>query len=301
MVLTFDWPLWLVVVILGVEGWPYVLAAGLGLAVLAALTRGWLRAIAIILLLPCAAILCVVIAWDVHARMQSRETDAFEARIHETLEQDRVVNGIALPAGTDIQWADVDRRELRYASPPDPIPLFGLRVTWLGRADSGSGWDLQLPEPEQIDGWTCDRIGVRVSETGVLQSCTLAAGRMWHGWPIPTGSLLDLTTSGTVGLALTGNASMPAPEIGHTLTATGGFSLNADGSLARYYFEDADPLLVAGQRLCNTVEWSYDPATLGRGRRRPALTVRGNQILPNGDFGGNVVIRLSDGDVQNAD
>ena len=298
--LTLNLPWWLVVVILGVEGWPLVLAAGLGLTVLAVLTRGWVRITALVLLLPCAGITCIAAVWSVHARTQGRETADFEARIHEVLEQDRVVNGLALPAGTEIQWAGVDRSQLRYANLPEPIRLFGLHVIWLGRADAGSGWDLRLPEPEPIEGWTCERIGVRVSDVGRLQSCNLAAGRMWRGWPIPGGSLLDLATTGTIGLALPMGASLPAPEIGHPLTATSGFSLNADGSLNRFYFEDDDPLLVAGMRLWNTVEWTYDPATMGQGRRR-ALTVRGSLILPDGGLAGTVVIRLSDGQVVGTD
>ncbi len=295
--LPLNWPWWLVLVILGVEGWPFVLSAGLGLAVVAALTRGWIRIVALVLLLPCAAIMCVAAVWGVHARIQDRETADFEARIHEVLTQDRVVNGLALPAGTEIQWVDVDRGQLRYASPPEAIQLFRLRVIWLGRADAGSGWDLQLPEPEPIEGWTCERIGVSVSVTGLLRSCTLAAGRIWHRWPIPAGSLLDLATPGQVGLVLSRGASMPAPEIGHLLTATGGFSFNEDGSLNRSYFEDDDPLRVAGMRLWNTVEWTYDPTTLGQGRRRQALTVRGSLISPDGGSAGTVVIRLSDGHV----
>ena len=298
--LTLNLPWWFVVVILGVEGWPFVLAAGLGLTVLAVLTRGWVRITALVLLLPCAAITCLAAVWGVHARTQDRETADFEARIHEVLEQDRVVNGVALPAGTEIQWTDVDRSQLRYASLPEPIRLFGLHVIWLGRADAGSGWDLQLPEPEPIEGWTCERIGVRVSDTGRLRSCDLAAGRIWRGWPIPAGSLLDLATTGKIGLALPRGASLPAPEIGHPLTATGGFSLNADGSLSRFYFEGDDPLLVAGMQLCNTVEWVYDPATMGQGRRR-ALTVRGSLISPDGGSAGTVVIRLSDGQVVGTD
>lgn len=299
--LTPNWPLWLVVVILGIEGWPFVVAAGLGLAVLAALTRGWVRITALVLLLPCTAIACIAAVWGVHGRMQDRETAEFEARIHETLEQDRVVNGLALPAGTEIQWADVDRSQLRYASPPEPIRLFGLRVSWLGRADAGSGWDLQFPEPEAVEGWTCERIGVRVSDAGRLRSCNLAAGRIWRGWPLPAGSRLDLATPGEIGLALPMGASLPAPEIGHPLTATGGFSLNADGSLNRFYFEDDDPLRVAGMRLWNTVQWTYDPATAGQGRRRRALTVRGSLVSPDGGSAGTVVIRLSDGQVVGTD
>ncbi len=90
---------------------------------------------------------------------------------------------------------------------------------------------------------------------------------------------------------------MAAPEIGHRLTATGGFSFNADGSLDRFYFEPEDPLVVAGRRLWNTVQWSYDPATDGQGRHRRPVTVRGTLVSTESGAGGDVIVRLADGRV----
>lgn len=89
-------------------------------------------------------------------------------------------------------------------------------------------------------------------------------------------------------------ASLAAHEIGHPLTATGSFALNADGSLDHFYFDDQDPLLVAGQRLWNIVRWFYEPATYGQGRQRRALTVRGNLTAQDSSTGEDVVIRLAD-------
>ena len=95
---------------------------------------------------------------------------------------------------------------------------------------------------------------------------------------------------------------MDAPEIGHGLTATGGFAFNADGSLDRFYFEPKDPLVVAGRRLWNTVQWSYDPASFGQGRRRRPVTVRGTLVSAgDGAGGGDVVVRLADGRVSAAE
>ena len=299
--LTLNRPWWFFVLILGVEFWPVALGIAAGMLILVAFTWGRVRWVALVMAVPCLAVTAVAAWWAVEAQQRDRETAAFEARVNGVLDRDQVVNGFPLPAGTTIRWRDVDHRQLSMASPPNPITLFGLRVSWVQLADDGQGWDLQLTEPEPVEGWTCATIGVRVSAAGRLRSCQLAAGRAWQRWPIPAGVFLDLATVGKVGLALPTGASMAAPEISHAITATGSFAFNADGSLDRFYFEPEDPLVVAGQRLWNTVQWSYDPATYGQGRRRRAITVRGTLVSAVGGAGGDVVIRLADGRVSAAE
>ncbi len=299
--LALNWPWWFVVLIVAVEAWPVALGLGLSFLALAVFARRWLRWVSLLIALPCLAATLVAAWWGIDRWRQDRETAVFEAKIHQVLERDQVIEGLALPAGTALQWRDVDHRQLRMASPPDPVVLFGLHVSWIQRTDDGEGWDLMLPGPELVEGWRCAGLGVQVSRTGQLRSCRLAAGRRWRGWPIPDGSLLDLTTADKVGLALPDGASMAALEIGHAITATGAFSFNADGSLDRFSFPDDDPLVVAGRRLGNTVQWSYDPATLGQGRRRRPVTVRGTLAAADGSGGEDVIIRLSDGRVTPAE
>ncbi len=298
---TLNWPWWLLVLILGVEGWPVALGGALGLVALAVLARGWIRRLALVTAVPCLSVTAVAGWWGLEARQRDREAVAFEARRHQILDSDRVVDGLSLPAGTTIEWLDVDHHRLESASPLAPLMLFGLRVSWIQLADDGEDWDLQLPEPELVEGWACAETPVRVSRTGQLRSCRLAAGRNWQGWPIPAGSLLDLATAETIGLALPTGATMSAPEIGHGITDTGTFTINADGSLDRFYFEPDDPLRVAGRRLWNTVRWTYDLATYGQGRRRRAIAVRGSLMSAGGEPGGDVVIRLADGHVSAAE
>lgn len=294
--MTMAWPLWFLLLVVGAANWPIVLTAAVILLLLAALTRGWLRWIALVASLPCLAIIAFA-AWSaINGWQRDAESDEFEVRTHQVLDRDQEVSGLKLPAGTELQWWDVDHRELRSAYPPTPMLLFGMHVSLIGRDYKAPEWELQLSEPGTIDGWTCERTNVGVLPDGKLQSCKLAAGRVWKDWPIPAGSWLDLKTTGKVGLTLPTGASMAAPEIGHRITDTGGFAFNADGSLDNFYFDEQNPLAVAGRRLYNTVEWTYDPASYGQGRRRHAVTVRGIQMLDNGE-GSTVVIRLSDGKV----
>ncbi len=299
--LTMNWPWWLLILILGVQLWPVALGFGIGLLVIAVLARGWVRRAAIVSALPCLAVTGFAAWWGIEVRERDRDTAVYEAATHQVLDHDQMVNGLSLPAGTAVEWQDVDHSQLAMASPPDLMTLFGLRVSWIRWSDDGQGWDLQLTEPQPIEGWTYATIGVRVSSVGRLRSCQLAAERAWHGWPVPAATFLDLSTDGKVGLALPSGVSMDAPEIGHRLTATGGFAFNADGSLDRFYFEPEDPLVVAGRRLWNIVQWSYDPASFGQARRRRPATVRGTLVSAEGGAGGDVVIRLADGQVSAAE
>lgn len=176
-----------------------------------------------------------------------------------------------------------------------PVSCYGSSLT-CSKASWPSPQGLELSEPGEIDGWACERTNVGVLPDGKLQSCSLAAGRMWKEWLIPAGSWLDLKTTGKVRLTLPTGASIAAPEIGHRITDTGGCAFNADGSLDNFYFNEQEPLRVAGIQPCNTVEWTYDPASYGQGRRRHAVTVHGSQMLNNGESR-TVVIRLADGKV----
>lgn len=294
--MTLNWPLWTILLIFGLAYWSFVLAATVLLLIVASLTHGWLRWTALVAALPCVGILAFALTLATDARQREADADKFELRTYQVLDRDQDVSGFHLPAGTELQWWDVDHRQLRSASPPAPIKLFGVQVSWISHAYDAEEWVLQLFEPTAIDGWTCEPIGVGMSPDGKLRHCRLAAGRMWKEWPIPAQSWLDLTQQGRVGLVLPTGASMAAPEIGRRITYTGGFAFNADGSLDNLYFNDRDPFRVAGLRLWNTVEWTYDPASYGQGRHRRAVTVRGTRLLDSGE-GGTVLIRLADGKV----
>lgn len=298
--LTMNWPWWIFVLIAGVAFWPVALAIGIGLLILAKLAHGWIRWTALVAALPCLTSPAVAAWWAFQARERDQEAAAFEARTHQTLNRPAIISGLPLPAGTDVQWQDVGHRQLAMASPPHPISLFGLEIDWIRYADAEQGWDLHLTGPQAIEGWTCAAIGVRVSRAGRLRSCQLAAGRFWHGWQIPADTHLDLAYPAKVEVTLPTGASMAAPEIGHDLTANGSFTLNSDGSLDRLYLEPDKPFIVAGQRLWNTVQWSYAPATEGQGRHRRAISVSGTVTSSEADAGGNVVVRFADNKISAA-
>lgn len=90
--------------------WPVTLGFGIGLLALATFGRGWVRWLALVGVLPCLAATAIAAWWGMEARQRDRETAVYEAAINQVLDRDQVVNGIALPAGTAVQWRDVEHR-----------------------------------------------------------------------------------------------------------------------------------------------------------------------------------------------
>ena len=163
--------------------------------------------------------------------------------------------------------------------PPSVIAQLGLQADRAQRTVDG-GWAVHLTRPQAVDGWTCLPDLVELTLDGHLRRCALASAHDWNGWPLPP---LTLVTpgEGTLGIVVPPDAPVMAPEIGRPLPATGGMTLNADGSLDSVYFDAEAPLLVCGRPLWSTVRWRYDAATLGQGRTRPPAAVTGASLSGN--------------------
>ena len=294
-------PPWLLLILLGIEAWPVALVLALSTGVMAVLTRGAWRVAALLVTGLLVLDLAAAGLFWVQRSSSDAKAQAFEASIHSTLDTVRVIDGVLLPAQTEVTWTDPSHAHLRQASPPQPTNILGVKADWMEREADGR-WTVQLTSPQAIDGWTCQTTGVKLGRDGHLRGCSLSAGRNWNGWPIPAGTLLNLDSPGkTIGMVFPANRPVMAHEIGRPLPATGSMSMNADGSLNRVYFENNAPLVVRGIPLWNTVTWDYAASTFGQGRDRPPiayngaipteLTYDGRTILP----GTEVTIRLSDG------
>lgn len=272
-------PAWAVVLLLSIEFWPAI--AGLAAASIAAafflprLWRGAAIGLAVLLLLD----LALVRVAGFKQRRQEASAQAYDQTINTTLPADLLVDGLTLPAGTAISWADPAHTHLTEAVLPHSAPVLGLAADRVRRSVDG-GWALQLAGPQAVDGWTCQPDLVELTQGGHLARCELALAREWNGWPIPAKTLVTLTDQ-SVGLVFPTDAPVMAPEIGRPLPATGGMTLNADGSLDSVYFEADAPFAVCGGTIWNTVNWRYDPSTFGQGRARQPASVTG--ASPAGD------------------
>ncbi len=270
-------PTWAVLLVLSAQLWPLVLVLA-AVAMISAFFLGgrWRRAaivIAGLLLLDLAA-----------ARLMQARDDA-NAQLHElsvntTLAADTLVDGLKLPAGTEITWADPTHTHFTTAVLPHPAAVLGVTAKRV-QIEVDGGWALDLDRPQSIDGWTCQADFVELKQDAHLRRCVLASARDWNGWPIPAATLIALNGP-TLGFVFPPDASVMAREIGRPLPATGAMTINADGSLDSVYFDAEAPLVVCNASLWNTVTWRYDPATIGQGRDRKPIAVSG--ASPAGDL-----------------
>ena len=274
-----NFPLWFVLVMLGLELWPLALILGIVAIVGAAFTRGFWRIAA-----TCVAALLVLdvaaagVIWVLRMR-DDADARAFDRSIHSTLDAAQVIDGVTLPPATAVTWTNSTHAHIEYAALPQPTDLLGVTADWLRRNDNG-GWAVRLTAPQTIDGWTCQPEPVDLGQDGHLRGCTLATGREWNGWPIPPAALVRLNgPDKTVGMVLPKDDPVMAREIERPLPVTGAMSINADGSLDSVYLEADAPLAVCGIPLWNSLKWDYAASTFGQGRNRPVVAVIG--ALPN--------------------
>ena len=297
-----NFPWWMAPLLWGLVFWPGVLVLALFSSVVGALTKGRWRIIAFLLTGVFAVELAFAGLFWLDRWRSDVEAEAYETRIHSVLDAARKIDGLDLPPGTAVTWVDPAHTHVRDASMDHPTTILGVSVNFVSQ--ESDGWSVRLTTPQAIDGWICEVSLVQITTDGHLRRCTLSAGREWNGWPVPAGTLLDLArTDTTVGMVFPEATPVMAAEIGRTLPATGGMSMNADGSLDCVYFENDSPLVVQGVPLWNTVCWQYAPDTFGQGRNRPKLAVRGavpSDVMHDGQRipgGSDAIVRFADGQV----
>ena len=127
--IAITFPAWMTPLLMGVLYWPFLLSAAIVLTGLAIFVRGWLRvalfALAILMLLPC---LTLPVVGVVNAINSASERRAW-ARTHETLSAALTIQGLGLPAGTAVTWADERHEAVVSVELPGPTPLLGTTLT----------------------------------------------------------------------------------------------------------------------------------------------------------------------------
>src|SRR3954451_3353478 len=104
--ISINFPVWMTPVLIGLLYWPLLLAVAASLAGLAMFLRRRRRA-AVLALAGLAALPCaLVLAMDIASALHSASAGRAYARTHETLSAPVRMQGLEIPAGTAVTWAD---------------------------------------------------------------------------------------------------------------------------------------------------------------------------------------------------
>lgn len=273
--INFEFPIWMVPLLFGALYWPGFLVAAIVLAVLGMLTRGRARtalfALGILALLPCLAVPVLFVGSALHSAAAGRAY----ARLHETLTAPLEIQGLALPVGTAVTWADERHQAVVELELPGPTPLLGTRLTGKLEDVYRTWWSGTLAADATLGGWPCAAGDVWLSHEGRLMRCTLAADHEDTGLTIPAGSEIALTDAGRVKeVRLPADRTMALPSIGATLPGRSGLFLEADGSIERAYVPEPGVLALGDVALRFDIRWLY-PEGAG-GTPMSAVAVRGD-------------------------
>ena len=277
--------------------WPVFLLFSVIMAIGAWQARGLGRGLAFV----GAAVLSIVpIGLGVSELIQAwnaAQRRAVVARLHTITQTETVIDGITIPAGTQVTWTDASHTGLYAAFMRQPTTVFGFSTQYIHRDEElrrKHEWNIVLEQAKEISGWPCAVGDVRISPEGALRWCKLSRQAEWKGWTLPEKTGIELHgQDGSLKLSLPPRVAVFAREIGQPPSWWGNVSLNGDGSLDSVMLSGDKPFVACDTPLFDTVRWRYDVTTFGEGRARPPVAVTGRTSAPRGGHPG-VVVHLSD-------
>src|SRR5947209_6364641 len=156
-------PVWMAPLLIAVLYWPVLLVAAVVLTGLGILVHGWRRAalfaLATIVVLPCVGLLVV----EVVSAAQSAAARRAFARTHEILTAPLQTQGLSLPAGTAVTWADERHEAIVSLELPGPARLLGTTLTGKLEHVFRQWWSGTVAADSSVDGWPCRAGGVWLS------------------------------------------------------------------------------------------------------------------------------------------
>jgi len=280
-----DFPVWAAPLLIGLLYWPFLLVAAAILAGVAMLVHGWPRAglfaLATIAVLPCLMVLVMDAVSEVHS-IASRQA---YARTHQTLSAPLSIQGLNLPAGTAVEWADERHQAVASVELPGPTALLGTTLTGKLEDVSSRWWSGTLAADARLEGWPCRAGDVWLSHEGRPMRCTLAGDSEQQGLEIPAGSEVALAATGQLqDLRLPPDRTMGLPSIGATLPGGGSLFLRPDGAIERAYVPEPGVLQLGDAALRFEVRWVYPETS------HPSASVPAQATAVRGDLAEDAAI-----------
>ena len=230
-----SFPVWFIAGYVVVAGWyvsvPAIVVLGLvGYAV--DMARGW-RAVAFgtAALLSAPFVACAVLAIIDNAN--SRRFLAHQAEVHRTLDHDEAVAGLALPAGSDIDFTDKSRTQILSVRLPVVTGIHGVQVTGtLTWQDFSHAWQATLAGDQIVGGFPCAAGLITFDNDGAVHECKLAAAHPFLGFALPPGTMVTRGADQMHwDLQLPDNAGLVIPALATTAPPGAALHVTHDGRL----------------------------------------------------------------------
>jgi hypothetical protein len=229
-----DFPFWFTAAFFVVTGWyvsvPAIVVLGL-VGCFVDMNRGWRVAV-----FGTAALLSApLVVYAVLTINDNAKYKRLQAELHRTLERDETVTGLALPAGSDIEFTDKSRTQIRLVRLPAVTDIRGVQVTrTLEWQDSSHAWQSTLAGDQIVGGFPCAAGFITFDHGGAVYECKLAAAHIFLGFTLPPGTTVTRGADQTQwDLHLPDNAGLVIPALAATAPPGATLHVTHDGRLER--------------------------------------------------------------------
>lgn len=170
------------------------------------------------------------------------------AALQRTLERDETIAGLALPAGSRIQFRDKAHSAVASIDLPHAADIRGMRLTdKLAWSDYTRTWSGTLAADQRLDGWPCRAGPMEFDADGVVQTCELAATHELLGLTLPPGTHITRGSDDKpYALRLPADADMQVPALATTAPAGVTLWVASDGRLTRIASGHGQTIVVRG-------------------------------------------------------
>ena len=276
-----NFPFWFIAGYFVVVGWyvsvPAIVVLGL-VGCFVDMARGWrVAAFGTAVLLSAPFVVYAVLAIIDNAKYKR-----FQAEVHRTLDHDETVTGLALPAGSDIDFTDKSRTQIRSVRLPVVTDIRGVQVTGtLEWQHFSRVWQSTLAGDQIVGGFPCAAGFITFDNDGAVYECKLAAAHAFLGFTLPPGTTVtrgadqahwSLQLPDNAGLVIPALATTAPPGATLHVTDNGRLESASSGNGATMVVRgvplDSMHLFVRGDRVVAPLK---EPFTVA-GEMRPADT-----------------------------
>jgi hypothetical protein len=245
-----DFPFWFIAGYFVVVGWyvsvPVIVVLGL-VGCFADVARRWRVAA-----FGTAALLSApLLVYAVLTIVENAKYNRLRAELHRTLDHDETVAGLALPAGSDIDFSDKSRTHIISVRLPVVTDIRGVQVTGtLTWEDIGHVWQSTLAGDQTVGGLPCAAGLVSFDNDGAVHACKLAAAHPFLGFTLPPGTTVTRgADQAHWNLDLPDNAGLVIPALATTAPPGATLHVTHNGRLERASSGNGATMVVRGVAL----------------------------------------------------